>query len=318
MREFNISLHCGDGAVRGGFIAGAMVRLLEEYPDYLANLSEITASSASVGSALYFLSDLKDNPGREIWIDALSSKNFIDYDKFSRFLDDKPIYDIEYMARKVFEKDHPLNIENIVSSSTKLYFPIYNVDEGTIELFTNQPSENLPHDDNYIVRSIENKDIYEVIMAANAAPFVYDNTVNIGGVAYIDAAAWMPLVFNTPTNKCTKRIVIVTKSDSSLKRRLNYMFLGFIFPFILKLFRSQMLPLNAYFQYGRKPWVIDKIDRVLEKFSQKNDLIVVRPRAKLGSQTDNSKETLQSNFEHGYDLIGEMKPEFDIFFNVNI
>ena len=61
-----VSLICGDGGIRGGFIAGAMARLLEDFPNQIKNLQIATASSASIGSMLYYLSDKEKHLGCDI------------------------------------------------------------------------------------------------------------------------------------------------------------------------------------------------------------------------------------------------------------
>src|SRR4051812_30647364 len=105
----NFALICGDGAIKGGFVAGAVTRLLEKYPQEMASVKIVTASSASVGSMCYYISHLHEHPGREIWMTALSSKNFISFSSIRDFYRSKPIYDIEYMAEQVFRTQNPLD-----------------------------------------------------------------------------------------------------------------------------------------------------------------------------------------------------------------
>ena len=91
-----LALICGDGAIKAGFIAGAVTALLETFPDEISNVKTIAVFSASVGSMCYFLSHGLDHPGREIWLKALASKDFINYDSVRSIYSKRPIYDIDY------------------------------------------------------------------------------------------------------------------------------------------------------------------------------------------------------------------------------
>lgn len=311
-----ISLICGDGAIRGGFIAGAVTRLLEKYPDHMKNLSNITASSASVGSMFYYISHLENHPGREVWMGSLSSEKFIRYSGFFDFFKDEPIYDIEYMAEYVFRKENPLDVDKILNSAINYFFPVYNLSLKRVEIFTNRKLNDVLTDETYPykINTLHGLDLYHVIHAANAAPFVYDRSVRIGEYDYMDAAAWMPHLIDFPGVKSTRKILIVTKYDDSFRRRLTYMGMGFLLPLLFLPFRKNRLPLDAYFQYGRKPGVIHKNAQEGNVLRKYDSLIVVKPKLKLGSQTENSRETLKYNFMHGYNLVDEMSSEFEEFF----
>ncbi|NOX98233.1 MAG: hypothetical protein GXP30_00595 [Verrucomicrobia bacterium] len=246
----------------------------------------------------------------------LSSKNFIDYKNMSDFFSDKPVYDIDYMADEVFRNRHPINVKNVLDSPIDFYFPMYNIDLSRIELFSNRTTEQLKFEPgtSCTINSIEQYDVYDLIRAANAAQFVYDKPVKIGDYHYMDAAAWCPYLIDVPGIKGSKKIVIVTKSDNSFRRRLTYLFMGFVFPFLIGPFRSRHLPWHSYFQYGKKPWLIDRMSKEADVLHKYDSLITIKPRIKLGGQTDNSPETLRKNFMHGYDLIDEMEEEFIRFF----
>lgn len=315
-RDYKLALICGDGAIRGGFIAGVLTRLLELYPEHVKHPYIATASSASVGSLSYYLSHGENHPGKEVWIKALSSKDFIDFKSTKDFFSDTPVYDIEYMAQTVFKKNFPLNIKAIQTSPTKFYFPVYNLNLKQVEIFTNLELgkiEKAP-DFPYVIHSMANKDLYSLIQASNAAPFVYDRSVKIGEYQYIDAAAWMPILIDVPELDECKKIIIVTKRDNSLKRKINYFILGFVFPWLLKPFRKKMLPMGAYYQYGRKPKTIGGFDKRLQNTTKSEDMVYIRPSKKLGGQTDNTIETLQRNFDHGLEVVEELRGKLDQFF----
>lgn len=312
-----ISLICGDGAIRGGFIAGAVTRLLEKYPQQMKNLTNITASSASVGSMFYYISHLEEHPGREVWMNSLSSEKFIRYNGFSDFFKDEPIYDIEYMSEYVFRRENPLNVEKILNSTVNYYFPVYNLDLKRIEIFTNRRLEEVPKAEGYPykINTLHGQDIYHVIHAANAAPFVYDRSVRIGEYQYMDAAAWMPHLIDFPGVKGTKKILIVTKYDDSFRRRLTYMGMGFLLPLLFLPFRKKRLPLDAYFQYGRKPGVIHKNAHESNILLKYDSFVAIKPKVKLGAQTDNDPKTLKANFMQGYNLVDDMSLQFEEFFS---
>jgi len=309
-----ISLICGDGALRGGFIAGAVSRLLELYPTEVKNISNISASSASVAGMLYLLSHGEKHPGKQIWTQALSSSDFLRYSSPADILKKSPIYDVEYLTEKIFRRDNPLNIDSILNSPTAYYFPIYNVTKRRVEVFSNKWYNEADGSYPYSVKHIEGLDIYRLIQASNAAPYIYDRAVRIGDCEYVDAGAWVPHLLNFPGVRGTKKIVVVSRPNDATLGRLSYLIAGFVLPILLGAIGAKRLPLEVYFQYGRKPNALRNLAAEIQVLSTYDDIIVVRPNRKLGSTTDNTPRTLTANFMHGYEVIDNMKPNFDHFF----
>jgi predicted patatin/cPLA2 family phospholipase len=309
-----LALVCGDGGIKGGFIAGVVSALMDSFPEDIMNVKTIAASSASVGSMFYFLSHGRSHPGREIWINALASKEFIKYDSIFSIYSKRPIYDIDHLVYKIFKQDYPLNIDAIKNSPIEFYFPLQNYNTREVEYFSNCESHLFVRRDKFVkVHDFRRHDVYDLIRAASAAPFVYDQPVKIGDSYYIDAATLEPYVLDLPALRGKKTIVAVTKSNFSFGRNLYYYLSGILWPFLVAPFKANRLSRQMYFQYMRKPALMKRMQESAELLQCAGDLLFFKPVAKLGSNTDNSSNTLKRNFSHGEDLVSLRAKEIEYF-----
>lgn len=306
----NLALICGDGGAKGGFIAGAVTALLEEFPDKLLNVKSIVASSASVGSMCYFISHALDHPGRKIWIEENSSKAFIKYESIGSLFGERPIYDIDHLVYTTFKRNYPLNQEKIKNSPIKFFFPVQNYSTHKIEYFSNAGDGEFWRDGQRIpIHDMAPHDIYDLIRASNAAPFVYDRSVKIRGKEYMDAATLEPFALDLPSLKGSKKILIVTKHDRTLKRKLTYGALGVLWPLLVNPFRKEAFSRQIYWQYAMKPLLMDRRLREAEELARAGELLLIAPEARLGSNFDNSLETMSANFKNGEDAVRRRKGE---------
>lgn len=308
----DVALICGDGAVKGGFVAGAVVALQELFPSVMENLAVVAATSASVGSMCYFLSHGEDHPGEDIWNRALASKNFINYQGIRSFFSDKPLYDIDYMADVIFKRDHPLDIERILNSPTEFYVPVQRYDTNDIEYFSNRGPQSFIRDGKSIpIHSMREVDIYEMIKASNSAPFVFDKPIGLIGNQYIDAATLEPFIMDLPALKGKRRIVIITKNKQRVNKSLDYALSGYSWPFLVTPFKSRKFKSEIYFQYARKPETMRRLAKELETLERYDRTVVVSPAFRLGSITDNSETTLRKNYQHGIDTVKSMREQIE-------
>lgn len=314
MKKRELALICGDGGVKGGFIAGAVTALIEKFPDDLLAVKAIAASSASVGSMFYFLSFGPNHPGKKIWVDENSAKEFLSYESIASLYGDRPIYDIDYLVREIFEKRHPLDIKAITKSTIEFYFPVQNYETNRIEYFSNTDTKSFTRAGVDIpVHDFRNHDIYEVIKAANAAPFVYDRFASIAGNHYMDAATLEPFALDLPNLIGRKKILIVTKRDRSFKRKMIYRLLGGLWPIAVNPFRKHAFSSQIYWQYARKPEVMEELLRQAERMVQNGELLLIAPTEKIGGNFDNARATLEANFVHGERIVESRLKEISEF-----
>lgn len=310
-----IALICGDGGVRGGFIAGVVTGLLNRFPVEMGRVSTVVATSASAGSMCYYVSHGEKHPGREIWTRELSSSLFINYHGFLSFIRSHPIYDVDFLVRGIFEKKYPLDIERIRSSDVGIYISAQNYRTKNIEFFSNRPEGGFNRRNGLFVKinNINDVDLYDVIKAASAAPFVYDKLVPISGKFYMDAAALEPYTLDIPETIGKKRIVIVTKSNYGMSKSMYYWFAGKFWPIFINPFRHEHFDKISYDQYARKPHILKKLKRACAILCEYDDLLFLYPDERLGSNLDNSTSTLDRNFLIGERLVERKKSEISDF-----
>lgn len=309
-----LALICGDGGIKGGFIAGAVTALLESFPHQLMNVKTIAASSASVGSMFYLLSHGLSHPGRQIWTEALASEQFIKYDSPLSVFSRRPIYDIDHLVYKIFKTDYPLRVDLIKNSKIEFYFPLQNYDTCEIEYFSNTGESEFVRGTKLVkVHDLRRYDVYDLIKAASAAPFVYDTWMTLNGTRYIDAATLEPFTLDLPVLRGKKKIVIVSKMNFSFERNVYYYFSGAMWPVFVAPFKRAKFKKEIYFQYMRKPPLMRKLDQEAEVLQAADDLIFIKPLRKLGANTDNSVAALRTNFEHGEYVVQQRSEEIQAF-----
>ncbi len=290
----------GDGGIKGGFVAAAADTIRSFLPEGDRQISAIFASSASVGNALYFLSYLEDHPGKEMWTSVLTDKKFISYDGLNSLYNDNPVYDIDYMVDYIFKQKFPLNIDKLKSSNVAMYFPVIDFKTNKVVYFTNRPNEVINIDGNtYENVNIFDYDVYDVIRAASAAPFVYDRPVELGNRLFIDAAALHPIEWRFPSMTEAQKIVIATKGAPRLKDYLNYILLTFYWSFAIFPFRKYKYRMVNYLDYALKPFRMRNLIALLKDLDLKHEAVFISPLVKIGSNFDNSPAQMAHNYDAG-------------------
>lgn len=290
----------GDGAIKGGFMAGAADVSLRLVQEQGAEICAIMASSASVGNVLYFLSFGYDHPGREMWTQTLCDPSFLKYDGLKSLYSERPVYDINFLVDKIFREKYPLDINRIRNSDIKIFFPLQDYDSGELVYFTNSDVREFSRGDERIsVRNMFDFDIYELIRAASAAPFVFDRHVELGGRRYIDAATIEPFAMDLPIIRDHKKILILSKRDSGLKRFVSYLGLALFFVICVRPFKSTRLKIRHYMQYPMKALLMHRLLKAAHSQCDRGEAVMLAPNKAIGSNFDNSKKTLLDNYMHG-------------------
>lgn len=313
----DVALIWGDGGIKGGFIAAAADRMLEILKREKANIKILMASSASVGNIFYFLSFGDQHPGFEMWTKTLASKEFLKFEGIKSFYDNtRPIYDINYLVDEIFRKQYPLDIEAIKSSPITIFFPVQDVDTGEIVYFTNGSDTQFVRNGKTLrIENIWKYDIYELIKAASAAPFVFDEVVNINGRRFYDASSVEPIALDLPGMSNCITIAIITKPDASLKRFLSYLGLSVYWIFAVRPFKRTRLRIRHYLDYGLKPLRLAGLYRKLRLFDEQGRAVMVAPNNRIGSNFDNTHETLLKNYSEGIAAVDALDQKISTLLN---
>ena len=161
--EKKIAIVCSGGGMKCAYSAGALKALGESVG--FKNPDIIIASSGSAGSLVYYLSGQYKSI-EKIWTELLSTPKFISFFRMWK------IMDIDYLIDEVFKKQEPLNLGDF--NKTKVEYLI------TLTQKESRKGCYFPE--------IKVNDIFEVLRATKAFPFVFGKTVKINETNYIDGA----------------------------------------------------------------------------------------------------------------------------------
>ena len=297
-----VALIWGDGGIKGGFVAAVADETMHMLKDMHVPIKAMMASSASVGNMLYFLSAGYDHPGLEMWTQVLSTKRFLKYHGMSSLYENDPIYDIDYLVDDIFKIQFPLDLEKIRSSPITIFFPVEDADTGELVYFSNRPNMILYRNGIKIeIQDMFRYDIYKLIKAASAAPFVYDRPVFLGNRRFIDAAASEPFAFDLPLISTLPKIIVLTKAKPGINDIIKYFFVTMSWLFFVYPFKKNRYRIGAYIDYALKPLRSIKKYREIELMEQLGSAVSIVPLKRLGSNYDNSRETLCRNYDSGRD-----------------
>lgn len=288
---------CSDGAIRGGYIAGAFFALKHEFPEIWQHVTDFTASSASIGGIFYEMAYGDSNPGKRLWTRDFGDPNLINFWNF--FKPDKRMYDIDYLVDVVFMKNNSCDISKISKSSFGFYFPLIDYDSGRTVIFNNRFEDMSGADPNFDYRLINPDRVYDYIRAATAAPILFDKTINLNGHRYIDAGIRVPFFVGDGIFKDYKKIIITANGRLSLSNRLYYKFFGNLYAYLGKMLGAKLHP-KYYKEIADKPNRYADYEKFLDGMGVDSDVFYIHPTEKLGGLFDNSQKTLEKNF-----MIGE-------------
>jgi predicted patatin/cPLA2 family phospholipase len=286
----DLAIICGDGGLRGAFIAGALSQLIAEFPDHFERMSGIYACSASVGSVCYYLSHAHKHPGREIWTKRIPNSLFLNYKGFGSLVAAEPVYDIDHLVDDIFLKENPLDETRIFNSPIKVVFPLYNVDLGCVEYFTNDRLLTLGSDK---FKDMTKYSIYQIIKAAIAAPIIYDRAIIVDGARYCDPGIVEPFVCQIPGITARKNLIIVSSMGMSFSGCAAFVFIGLAWYVMSLMTERAHLTARTYLGVARKPFILQKVAKQIE--AQSNTLIIAPP-SPLRSAFDDSQESMSYNF----------------------
>lgn len=299
------TLICSDGSLQGGYIAGAIIALYENFPLHFKEIDLFTASSASVGNLLTYLSYGKENKGESLWTEEFSTPDFV---KFNRLFKGGSIVDVDHLVDNIIRKKYPLKIDLISNNNVSIEFPAYDVDRDEIVTFTNISGKKT--DNNYI--HIEDTDPHIALKAAMAVPILYDKAISVFGRRLIDAGMICPIFAQESHLEERKVIIIANRTHMSRMKQIGYSAAA-ILRYALNTIIGGGLPWRAYSHVMRKREKYYSTFNEVEERSICN--LVISPSRKLHGSIDNSKEALRFNFDLGYRDVTSMKAEINKFFS---
>ena len=298
------TLLCSDGSLQGGYIAGAIIALYEHFPDQFEQIDLFTASSASVGNLLTYLSYGEKNGGEALWTEEFSTPDFV---KFTRLFQGKPIVDIDYLIEDIIRRKYPLQKYYIVNNRVSIEFPAYDVDRDEIVTFTTMKGKLSSGN----VIALADTDPHIALKAAMAVPILYDRTVSIFGRRLIDAGMILPIFARDEHIKSRRVITIANRRRMSLLKQIGYSAAALL-RYILNIIVSRGLPWRTYFHIMNKGYQYTQAFGHVERNSDRS--LTITPSRKLNGSIDNSKQALRENFNLGYDDIVSRKNEIERFF----
>lgn len=155
------------GAARAVYTAGviyALGQMKVKNPDII-----IGCSGSAPTSICYVTGQYQTIP--KVWLKYLSTKKFVNFWRFWK------IVDVDYLIDFAIKKENPLEMEKVINSNIKIFFPLTDSKTGKIEYFSNKSGN----------------DLWEIIKAAVSVPFCTNifslkgNTVN--GKLFSDSPA---------------------------------------------------------------------------------------------------------------------------------
>jgi predicted patatin/cPLA2 family phospholipase len=295
----DVVLVLGDGAIRAGFVAGVVSRLFELHPDLLSRVAVVYGASASAGNAVYLSSFGDQHPGQRMWTELLGDPLFI---KKQPLHSSQPVYDIEYLIETIFRKNTTLPVEAAkTGGNIGIILPALKLGSADVHYFASRTARaHVKEVKSGALEKLEDFDIYRVIGAASAAPFVYDRSFDLGGTRFIDAAAISPSIDDIEfSSKNLKFIYVFCRRPPNIMTVMEYFFTTFAFISFVLPFRKKRLPLRHYVQYAFKPNRMRKAFANAFARERSGKAVVVYPRRDLGDIDDNSAANLERNFAYG-------------------
>jgi len=156
-----IAIVTNGGGMSCSYSAGAICALAEVYG--LTEPDILVGSSGGAGTMAYFAAGQYSSI-KNIWTNLLCTRKFISFWRIFK------IMDIDYLIDEVMKKQDPLNTERVHQTKIDLFLSATEQQTGKMKFFSNRSSE----------------DIFEVLRASKAIPIVYNRTVAINGIKYID------------------------------------------------------------------------------------------------------------------------------------
>jgi len=164
------------GAMRAGFVAGAVMALMD---NHIIEFDRALAVSASIPTLAYYLTGQRQEL-EAVWRHELCTPRLVRYRNFAAcsltLSCKRPLLDIDYLVYDIFKKKYPLDAQRLLEIKTETYFAVTRAPEGCIDFL-----------------GLDEEDIYEVFKACLAVPGLYPETVKLRNGEFVDGGTVNPL-----------------------------------------------------------------------------------------------------------------------------
>ncbi len=277
------------GAMRAGFVAGALMALMD---NNLADFDFAAAVSASVPTLAYFGSGQRKEM-EDVWRKELTSSKLVCYQNIPAatiaLSEKRPVLNIDYLVYDVFRKRYPLNRHALLDNKMACFFSAAAVPQGKQVFFS-----PLHHD------------IYDLFKACLAVPGCYPATVTVNDCEYVDGGTVNPLPLEgLPNVNVSKILAILTKPTDCENEPPNF------------------LERTLFWRYFKKhDWMLEKLWEAAQTYNFQVDLLeqmtreepsralIVCPEKTLPVKfvtLDNKK--LNRTIDLGYERMEQMESE---------
>jgi predicted patatin/cPLA2 family phospholipase len=189
------------GGMRAGFVAGALMALL----DYgMTRFDLAVACSASVPTLTYFATGQREEL-ENVWRYELNTPKLVCYRNIpsaSLILSAKrPVLDIGYLVYSVFREKYPLNRQRLVHTPMKCLFALTRVPDG-----------------GHVLLRADDDDIYRLFEASLTVPGCCPDTVSLGEEEYVDGGTANPLPVQAMIDQHVDKILAVLSRPIDCER----------------------------------------------------------------------------------------------------
>ena len=168
------------GGLRAGFVAGAVMALMDLGLDHFHTA---LAVSASVPTLAYCASGQRQEM-EQVWREELNTPRLVCYRNIAAaslgLSVKRPILDIDYLVYDVFKKRYPLDVESLKSNPMKCLFAVTDI-----------------HEERLTFLRPEKEDCYLIFNACLAVPGCYPKTVRVNGFECVDGGTVNPFPANS-------------------------------------------------------------------------------------------------------------------------
>lgn len=259
------ALVLSSGAMMGSYQCG----VLKAFRQHNLEFDVLIGSSAGAYNGIRYLSDQMDICER-IYVDDLTNGRF--FNKKNLFIPGKNFMDLNYLVDEVCKMEsRVIDMDKVIKSKSEFYITAFELDTMTTRFF-----------------DAKKYDIFLLLKATAAIPYVYKDEVIIEGKRYIDGGMFEPIPIKKAIElKCNKIYVVLnTTLEQANKRKKSFL---------------HKLP-------GRIPKIMAEHNRIKHELNnflyQKHEgieIIVIRPKEPIpANRFTADKDKIQACVDIGY------------------
>ncbi|HGE69474.1 TPA: patatin family protein [Candidatus Poribacteria bacterium] len=263
--EKKTALVLSSGAMMGSYQCG----VLKAFRQHNLEFDVLIGSSAGAYNGIRYLSNQMDICER-IYVDDLTNGRF--FNKKNFLIPGKNFMDLNYLVDEVCRMEsRVIDMDKVMRSKSEFYITAFELDTMTTRFF-----------------DAKKYDIFLLLKATAAIPYVYRDKVIIDGKRYIDGGMFEPIPIRKALElKCNKIFVVLNTALSQTNKRKS----GFL----------NKLP-------GRIPKIMAEHNRIKHELNdflyQKHEgieIIVIRPKEPIpATRFTSDRDIIQTCVDIGY------------------